>query len=183
MSDASYTASTAEQRRDSALCACGHMRGIHKAASPCPCATTGCGCQMFRTRAVAAPPKPPAVVPGRVERTLPPGAGDRADDLAYRKREPESQDAITRFARHLRARMRALGWEQADLEKRAEISPRTASFALNGTRCDLPVADKLARLVGRDLATMLGPYMCGTCTGEPPAGFRCLECGTEARAS
>lgn len=168
---------------DSAVCRCGHMRGGHKARDPFPCATIACGCRGFGSRAQAATSAPPRVVQGRVERELPPGAAngdDNLDDVVTRR---DTQDAITRFARHLRARMRALGWEQADIEKRAEISPRTASFALNGTRCDLPIAEKLARLVGRDLATMLGPYMCGTCTGEPPAGFRCLECGTEARAA
>ena len=167
------TATYATEHLDSALCGCGHMRGIHKARDPFPCATAGCGCKGFGVRRPASSPVPPRAIPGRVERELPPGTANGDDSL----------DVITRFARHLRARMRALGWEQADIEKRAEISPRTASFAINGTRCDLPVAEKLARIVGRDLATMLGPYMCGTCTGEPPKGFRCLECGTEARAA
>ena len=91
-------------------------------------------------------------------------------------------DALARFARHLRGRMRALGWDQAQLQQRAGIkTPRVAAGAVNGTRCDLGLAERIAALVGSDLAAMIGPYLCSTCAGQPPAGFRCLECGTEGR--
>ena len=95
----------------------------------------------------------------------------------------DTADAVNRFARHLRGRMRALGWDTAALAKQAGLTERITVRALNGTYADLATAEKLADLVGSSLVAMLGHYQCPTCTGEPPKGFRCLECGTEARAA
>jgi len=92
-------------------------------------------------------------------------------------------DPLACFSVHLSARMRALGWDQVTLQERAGIGAHIAAKAINGTGCDLALAGKLAALVGGYLAAMIGPYVCGTCTGEPPAGFACLECGAETRAS
>lgn len=86
------------------------------------------------------------------------------------------------FGAWLRARMRALGWDQATLQERAGIkTPHIAARAINGTGVDLGAAAGIAALVGLELTVMLGPYRCVTCDGQPPAGFACLECGTEAR--
>jgi len=116
----------------------------------------------------------------RVRASLP-GATPGDDDLkgVVTRREPEPGDPVTRFAVHLGARMRALGWTQHDLAERAGVAQITATKAVNGTSVTLEFAGKLATLVGSDLATMIGPYICGTCNGAPPAGFGCLECGTE----
>ena len=99
--------------------------------------------------------------------------------------EPEQRapDALACFAQHLTARMRALGWDQAQLQERAGISAHVAAKAVNGTGCDLGIAGKIAAVVGGYLATMIGPYMCGTCGGDGRPGFRCLECGTETRGA
>jgi hypothetical protein len=100
------------------------------------------------------------------------------------KPEPsEPTDYLTNFGTHLRARMRALGWDQAQLQSRAGIGVHIAARAINGTGCDIGVAGKIAALVGISLTAMISSYRCGTCHGEPPAGYACLECGTETRPS
>jgi hypothetical protein len=159
------------------------MRGIHKARDQRPCATTGCGCRQFRAGGASASAAPPRVVPGTVEREPLPVA-EAGDDLAdvVTRRGPREAVALANFAVHLNARMRALGWDQAKLMERADIkTPQIAARAINGTGCDLGLAERIAAAVGGYLATMIGPYMCSTCTGEPPAGFACLECGAESR--
>jgi len=99
-------------------------------------------------------------------------------------RKPEPQpDPLASFARHLKARMRALGWDQEQLEQRSGLSQRIAARAINGTYVDLETAGKIAAIVGSHLAAMLGPYKCGTCNGTPPPGYACLECGAEKRPS
>lgn len=164
---------------DSAMCGCGHMRGIHKARDPHGCATAGCRCASFHTR--AASPEPPRVIPGRVERELPAGnGGGRLDDVAFSRREPP-QDPVKNFAVHLAARMRALGWDQATLREKSGLSLHVLGRAMNGNGAELGAAHQVAGVVGSTLAVMIGPYSCGTCAGEPPAGFACLECGAEAR--
>jgi hypothetical protein len=87
--------------------------------------------------------------------------------------------AVRNFAVHLSARMRALGWDQSSIQDRAGITAQTAARAINGTGVGLDLAEKIAVLVGLTLAVMIGPYTCRTCSGEPPHGFACLECGTE----
>jgi hypothetical protein len=94
-----------------------------------------------------------------------------------------SGDPLRNFAVHLAARMRALGWDQAVLQEKAGISAHVAAKAINGTGADLGLAGKIAELVGGQLAVMIGPYTCSTCDGTPPKGYRCLECGAEARAA
>lgn len=113
-------------------------------------------------------------------------AADDEIEVIVTKREPEPQespDPLACFSVHLSARMRALGWDQTRLQERAGISPHVAAKAINGNGCDLAVAGKIAAVVGGHLATMIGAYICATCAGEPPAGFGCLECGTETRAA
>lgn len=103
----------------------------------------------------------------------------RVNGAAPAKPSPEPQPpALTAFSKYLRARMRALGWTQEDLQGRAGLSAHIAARAINGPSCDLGTAEQLARLAGLPLAVMLGPYTCSTCAGHPPAGFSCLECGT-----
>jgi hypothetical protein len=81
---------------------------------------------------------------------------------------------------HLRAKIRALGWTPADLSEKSGLSAHVTGRALNGNGADLAVAEALAALAGGCLATMIGPYSCTTCQGEPPEGYSCLECGTNA---
>jgi hypothetical protein len=109
-----------------------------------------------------------------------PGTGNHEDDLSdvITRREPPG-DPLANFAVHLKARMRALGWDQAQLQERAEVSAHVAAKAVNGTGCDLALAGKIAALVGSGLTAMIGPYRCQTCEGKPPAGFRCMECDKE----
>ena len=114
-------------------------------------------------------------------RVAPGTEGDDLSDIVRRKQE--SLDPLACFATHLAARMRVLGWDQARLQELAGITSHVAAKAINGTGCDLSVAGKIAAVVGGYLAAMIGPYACGTCAGEPPKGFGCLECGAEARAS
>jgi len=102
-----------------------------------------------------------------------PGA-DAGEDAARADAGP-----VRNFAIHLSARMRALGWDQASVQERAGITAQTAARAINGTGVSLELAAQLAELTGSALAVMIGPYVCRTCQGEPPAGFGCLECGTE----
>lgn len=165
---------------DSVPCECGHMRGIHKARDPRECATAGCGCGRFRVRAPGSSPEPPRAAPGRVERELPPGTPSTPASPSV---PAAATDAISRFGRHLRGRLRALGWDAAALAERSGLSAHVTGRAVNGTSVDLATAEKIADLVGSALLAMIGPYRCGTCDGEPPAGFRCLECGTEANGA
>lgn len=96
----------------------------------------------------------------------------------------DETDYLGRFAKHLQARMRVLAWDQAALQEHAEIkTPQLAARAINGTGCDIGLAGRIAAAVGSSLPAMLIPYQCGTCHGEPPPGFVCLECGTERRPS
>lgn len=113
-----------------------------------------------------------------------PAAADGGDpyEVAVTPREP-LQDPVKNFAVHLSARMRALGWDQAKLREHSGLSLHVLGRAMNGNGVELGVADQLAGITGGYLATMIGPYMCSTCTGEPPKGFGCLECGAETRAS
>lgn len=150
------------------VCACGHQRGTHMAGDPRPCEMSGCGCGKFRAATANSSPEPPVVVQGVVEPEPEPTA---------------APDPLACFSVHLSARMRALGWDQTRLQERAGISPHVAAKAINGNGCDLAVAGKIAAVVGGHLATMIGPYICATCAGEPPQGYGCLECGTETRAA
>jgi hypothetical protein len=161
------------------------MHGIHKDRDQRPCAMTGCGCKQFRTGVPGASPAPPRVVPGVVEREPLRIAANDGDDQAgtVRHREPREGVALANFAVHLNARLRALGWDAAALAEKSGFSAHITGRAVNGTAVDLGTAEKIAQLVGGYLASMIGPYMCSTCTGEPPKGFACLECGTEARAA
>lgn len=105
-----------------------------------------------------------------------------ADDSPPAVTRPEAS-AAANFAVHLTARLRALGWNSTRLVEKSGLSHAAVSRALNGHGASIDAAEKIAALVGGYLAAMIGPYMCATCTGEPPAGFKCLECGTEARAA
>lgn len=105
------------------------------------------------------------------------------EQIAARVNAAKSPGPLTCFAIHLRARMRALGWEQADLQEHAAISAHVAGRVLNGSFCDLGLAAKIAVLVGRPLTTMISAYRCGNCDGTPPPGFTCQECGTEGPRS
>ena len=122
-------------------------------------------------------------IAARVRAQQPPGTANGDDDLAdvVTRREPES--AVANFAVHLSAKLRALGWDGGKLAEKSGLSQITVTRAVSGTSVSLEIAEKLAVLVGGYLATMIGPYVCGTCAGEPPKGFACLECGTEARAA
>lgn len=136
-------------------------------------------------------PEPPRVVQGIVEREPTPishycDSGNCevcGDGTGDEPQQEETPGPLANFATHLAARMRALGWDQAQLQERAGISAHVAAKAINGTGCDIGVGERIAAAVGGYLATMIGPYMCVTCAGEPPKGFACLECGTEARAA
>ena len=100
--------------------------------------------------------------------------------------DPGPQDAtdyVARFAQHLKGRMSALGWTNATLVDRSGYSGPTISRAINGISVALDIAAGLAEVLGSSLPAMLIPYQCGTCHGEPPPGFSCMECGTERRAS
>jgi hypothetical protein len=105
--------------------------------------------------------------------------GASRDDAAAREPETKTQDYLKNFGTHLTARMRALGWTQADLQEHAKISAHLAARAINGNGVELGLAAQLARAVGSMLPAMLGEYTCGTCEGMPPPGYGCLECGTE----
>jgi hypothetical protein len=215
---------------DSVTCACGHMRGIHKAAAPNQCATNGCGCGRFRVRKPDAPasPEPPRVIQGHVERELPPAVRrpapvtvartelaicppceiDRCDTclgegcacacndepaagpqdhqeetMTTTQHDQPPGSAAANFSVHLAARLRALGWTQAHLTDKSGLSAHVTGRALNGNGIELANAEKIAGLVGSSLPVMIGLYTCGTCTGQPPAGYACLECGTETRAA
>jgi hypothetical protein len=121
-------------------------------------------------------------IAARVNSQLPGGGNDDddLDDVVTRKPEPvEAQNYLENFSVHLRARMRALGWDAAQLVERTGITQITVTKAVNGSGVSLDIAGKLAREVGSMLPAMLGEYACGTCEGTPPPGYACLECGTE----
>lgn len=149
-----------------ALCACGHPRSVHLTADRSQCGMRGCGCAGFRSRGPAVPEQSGA-------------AGRRADDLDDLVRPVPAPDPLAAFALHLKARMRALGWDVPRLREELGISAHIAGKAVNGTALDLGLAARIAARVGRELPEMLGAYKCGTCNGTPPAGFTCNECGTE----
>jgi hypothetical protein len=111
-----------------------------------------------------------------------PGADDGLDDVVtHREPEPlKPAQYLRNFAIHLNARMRALGWDQTDLQREAGIAtPRVTAKAMNGTGVALDIAAGIARAVGSHLPAMLGPYVCTTCEGTPPPGYQCMECDTE----
>lgn len=117
---------------------------------------------------------------GRARRS-PAAAADWVDeDEETEAEDPDPVDPLRNFAVHLQARMRLLNWTQQDLQDRAAIkTPQIAARAINGTGVDLGLAGRIADLIGLDLGYMIRPYECGTCNGEPPTGYQCLECGTE----
>jgi hypothetical protein len=124
--------------------------------------------------------------PSREEIAARVAAGDPYD-VAVTPRDPDPEpgppSAVANFAVHLSAKLRALGMDAGTLAERSGLSQITVTRAVSGTSVSLEIAEKLAVLTGGYLAAMIGPYVCGTCAGEPPAGFACLECGTEARAA
>jgi hypothetical protein len=95
--------------------------------------------------------------------------------------KPEAPDYVANFGANLRARLRVLGLAHTELAKRAGMSGGAASRAINGHGVHLGMAAKIAVITGGDLITMLGTYSCGTCGGQPPPGYACLECGTQKR--
>lgn len=96
---------------------------------------------------------------------------------------PDGSDVVALFGAHVRARLTVRGWSVEDLAKRTGDQAGNLSQAIRGTKCPLVIAGRIAAALGVPLAEMLVPYSCSTCTGTPPKGFRCLECGTEARAA
>lgn len=96
---------------------------------------------------------------------------------------PPEGDVLTWFSAHARAGLASRGWTISDLAKRTGDPAGNLSQAINGTKCPLAIAGRIAGGFGIPLAEMVVPYTCRTCHGKPPAGFACLECGTEARAS
>lgn len=94
---------------------------------------------------------------------------------------PAAPDYVASFGSHLRARIRVLGLTHGEVAKRAGMSGAAASRAINGHGVHLGTAAKIAVIVGSDLLAMLQPYACGTCHGQPPPGYACLECGTQKR--
>jgi len=96
-----------------------------------------------------------------------------------RPEPPKPPNYLERYGIHLRARMRALGIDQAALQERTGLSPHIAARAINATAADIGTAAAIAAAVGSDLLAMLAPYQCGTCKGSPYDGFTCNECGAE----
>jgi hypothetical protein len=103
--------------------------------------------------------------------------------IAADVRAPQPDDVVALFGTHARARMAARRWTLEDLSRRTGDGTGNLAQAMKGTKCPLAIAGRIAAAFGTTLAEMLVPYSCGTCTGKPPAGFLCLECGTEARAA
>lgn len=120
-------------------------------------------------------------IAARVNGQLPGAASDDdgLDDVVTRKKPQQDGDPLACFSTHLRARMRALGWDTAQLVERSGITQITITKAINGSGVSLEIAGKLAALVSSRLVEMIGPYTCGTCEGMPPSGFQCMECSTE----
>jgi lambda repressor-like predicted transcriptional regulator len=97
-------------------------------------------------------------------------------------RQPES-DVVAWFSAHARAQLTVRGWSLHDLSERTGDASGNITQAINGTKCPLAIAGRIAGALGVQLAEMVVPYTCRTCCGRPPAGFACLECGTEARTA
>ena len=116
----------------------------------------------------------------------PPGTADADDDLdgtaARRDPHPET-DVVAWFSAHARIALRLRGWSKVDLARAAGSQNADVTRAVNGQACSLALAGRIAAALGRALADMVQPVGCGTCDGSPPAGFSCLECGAETRAS
>lgn len=95
-------------------------------------------------------------------------------------------DVVAWFGAHARAGLAARGWLVRDLAERAGDTAGNVSQALNGAKCPLALAGRIAAAFGIPLAEMVVPYACRTCAGyggSPPKGTACLECGAETRAS
>lgn len=98
------------------------------------------------------------------------------------KPQREASDVLGWFSAHVRAALGARGWSLGDLSARTGDATGNLSQALNGTKCPLAIAGRIADALDIPFAEMVVPYTCRTCAGKPPKGFSCLECGTEARA-
>lgn len=120
----------------------------------------------------------------RVAAPQPGTANDDDDpyDVPVTPREKPGS-ATANFAVHLSAKMRALGLDGIALAEKSGLTKQAVSRALTGAGVSIGIAEQLAESVGGYLAHMIGPYSCGTCAGEPPKGFSCLECGSETRTA
>lgn len=113
-------------------------------------------------------------------------ASQPATVTAQDVRVTQPDGVVAWFGTHVRARLAVAGWTTADLGARTGDAPGNITLAVNGTKCPLAIAGRIAGAFGVPLAEMVVPYTCRTCAGHggrPPAGTRCLECGAESRPS
>jgi len=117
----------------------------------------------------------------------PPEAATAAVPLTRQPQPPEPDphkqdagaDVLAWFGAHVRVALRIHCWSKLDLSRAVGCNPPDVVKAASGTGCSLGLAGRIAVALGSDLAHMVQPLACPTCAGAPPAGFGCLECGTQ----
>lgn len=108
---------------------------------------------------------------------------DVFEEYRQPKPEPTAHKPLENFAAHVTAGLRAKGWTPQQLAEAVQCNVITVTKATNANGISMDIAAKMAAALGKTLAMAVGPYECGTCHGEPPQGFRCLECDTEGARS
>lgn len=87
-------------------------------------------------------------------------------------------DDVERFGRNVAAARKRLGWSYRALAKRCDVNYSTLHGIEMGKRgTTLSSAVRIARALGKSLDELAMMTECMTCHGQPPAGFRCMECG------
>jgi hypothetical protein len=117
-----------------------------------------------------------ASLPGKPRVRVPDPAGDVPPEPA-----PDG-GTLGCFAVHVRTALRVRGWGYKELAHAIGVHATPVRMATEGSACTLDLAAAIADFLGKDLGVMVQPYTCGTCAdygGTPPAGLRCMECGTE----
>jgi lambda repressor-like predicted transcriptional regulator len=95
-----------------------------------------------------------------------------------------AEDNLNRwFSMRVHAELKARGWSSRELSRRAECSASTFTRVKQGRGIALAAAARIADALGMPLGDLIAPVTCTRCTGKPPAGFTCQECGTEGASA
>jgi transcriptional regulator with XRE-family HTH domain len=93
--------------------------------------------------------------------------------------ERERDDEAVNFAVRMNHDLKVRGWKRSDLARKSGLDYAYVNPIAHGDTVYLGRAAKIAAVLGRTLDEMIQPWGCGTCNGQPPAGFTCNSCGTE----
>lgn len=94
-------------------------------------------------------------------------------------------DISRRVAAHIRLLRKKRGWTVSDLHARliesgCEFITENKIYLMEeraSSRVTIDHAVWIARAFGIALQTLVEPQDCDRCSGKPPAGFMCTDCG------